>query len=58
MKEKEKMFLVGSQADMKVFVECTLACVCVCVCVVNPVLTLLDPSPSRLQETSQREGGV
>lgn len=32
MKEKEKMFLVGSQADMKVFVECTLACVCVCVC--------------------------
>lgn len=54
MKEKEKMFLVGSQADVKVFVECTLACVCV----VDPVLTLLDPSPSRLQETSQREGGV
>lgn len=26
------MFLVGSQADVKVFVECTLACVCVCVC--------------------------
>lgn len=28
-RKKKKMFLVGSQAVVNVFVECTLACVCV-----------------------------